>query len=219
MHPSGQLLTLAAASTAFSAGLSRQRSMKSSLCLRRTSTLNFELPDLPRRNPCRKAITTSRLAPLSRMTSLHVYCSTVRSLVSCATAGRKPSPTRRAAVMITAPMWVALMSSSISIADAPAQQADASYAVSPKRDGAERRRLLRILSRRKVVRDVADGRKAGRRPGNIRPPAGFLGAVGAVDHRVAGLRHRRHAEHGQQDRHERDARHPCTPYVNRREVA
>ena len=41
--------TLAAASTAFSFGFSRQCSMKASLCWRRTSTLNFELPDLPSR--------------------------------------------------------------------------------------------------------------------------------------------------------------------------
>ena len=34
---------------------------------------------------------TSRSAPLSRTTSLQEYCSTVRSLASCAEAGRRPS--------------------------------------------------------------------------------------------------------------------------------
>jgi hypothetical protein len=59
-----------------------------------------------------KAMATSRLVPLSRMMSLHVYCSTARSLVSCAHAGAgsKPNTAISAAAVIATPLCVVLMS-------------------------------------------------------------------------------------------------------------
>src|SRR5262245_39567098 len=60
--------------------------MNASVCFCRTSRLNDELPDLPSRNPCRKAIATSRLVPPSRRMSLHWNCSIVRSACGCAAA-------------------------------------------------------------------------------------------------------------------------------------
>src|SRR5262245_9141615 len=139
--------------------------MKASLCWRSTSTLNFELPDLPSRKPCRNAMATSRLGPLSRMTSLQVYCSTVRCLLSCAHAGAPaPQPsTARTAAAITAALRVVLRSCSPSTAGGTAHQTDAPRAMSPEGDGAEGRRVT-ILADQNVAPDALDRRECRARP-------------------------------------------------------
>ena len=123
--------------------------MNSSLCLCRTSRLNFVLPDLPSRNPRRNAIATSRLAPLSRMMSLHVYCSIARSLPSCAEAGLKASPTEIAVTKTVAvrPTFISIPS----IAAAPAQKSDASRAATLKGDGPQRCRVVILHGREEIA--------------------------------------------------------------------
>src|SRR5262245_249915 len=148
---------------------------------------------------------TSRLGPLSRMTSLQVYCSTVRSLLSCAHAApAQPNPASKAAAT-TAPLCVLMSSPLNSTAGAAAQQTDAPRAVSPKRDGAEGRRVT-ILADQNVAPDALDWRERRARPRNALR-AHIRGAVGAVDHRVARLRHRGRAQREQPDCYTCNSRH------------